>query len=182
MNSRLHFIPSLLISTLSLIAFFELRAADPPAPSDKLPTAQEMISSLSDKPQSDKPHKNRVRGITVAPPLEVTVHLHFQTDSIDLTEKTEQEWVENVAASVFNSEAMKSHTFVIEGHTDKRGSETYNLNLSERRAKAIRDLLISKGVSPERLRSQGKGKTELLDDGDTEEAHWKNRRVVFIRE
>lgn len=67
----------------------------------------------------------------------------------------------------------------IGGHTDAKGSDSYNNKLSEGRAKAVVDYLISKGVEPKRLKSQGYGKSRPIDNNDTEEGRANNRRVEF---
>lgn len=69
----------------------------------------------------------------------------------------------------------------ITGHTDQRGNEAYNMNLSERRAKAVMDYLIKKGIEPGRMKSEWLGKTQPVNDcntGDCNEAmHQLNRRT-----
>jgi outer membrane protein OmpA-like peptidoglycan-associated protein len=90
---------------------------------------------------------------------------------------------------------LKDHpnvTLEIEGHTDSRGSDEYNRDLSERRAHALRDWLVSKGIAAERLTAVGKGESEPQTPEPPEcknkhpvnttpcEAAWAtNRRVVF---
>lgn len=49
-------------------------------------------------------------------------------------------------------------TVLIEGYTDSRGSDAYNLSLSERRAEAVQDFLLENGISPDRVRARGYGK------------------------
>lgn len=74
----------------------------------------------------------------------------------------------------------------IESHTDSRGKREYNKYLSDRRAKATREYLISKGISPNRLESAiGYGEERLLNGCDgtiacTEKEHFLNRRSEFI--
>ena len=74
----------------------------------------------------------------------------------------------------------------IESHTDSRAYDQYNLELSDRRAKATRDYLISQGVAPERIESAiGYGETQLLNNCSngvpcTEVQHQVNRRSEFI--
>lgn len=65
----------------------------------------------------------------------------------------------------------------IQGHTCSLGSETYNQNLSEKRAKAIMDYLISKGIDKSRLSSKGYGELKPVQSNDTEEGRKANRRV-----
>ncbi len=66
------------------------------------------------------------------------------------------------------------------GHTDNVGSPQANLTLSRDRAKAVADHLIANGVEAEQLTTVGMGDTQPIDEGYTEEAKAKNRRVEFI--
>lgn len=63
------------------------------------------------------------------------------------------------------------------GHTDSTGSDAYNQGLSERRARAVADYLMARGVAGARIRSQGFGETQPLASNDTEEGRSVNRRV-----
>lgn len=68
------------------------------------------------------------------------------------------------------------------GHTDSRGSDAYNQSLSERRARAVMDYLISRGVPAERLRSEGRSEREPRDSNATEAGRQLNRRVeVYMK-
>jgi outer membrane protein OmpA-like peptidoglycan-associated protein len=66
---------------------------------------------------------------------------------------------------------------LVKGHTDNTGSEQYNQELSERRAKAVKNFLILKGVSAGRITAIGFGKTMPIASNDTPEGRKKNRRV-----
>jgi outer membrane protein OmpA-like peptidoglycan-associated protein len=68
----------------------------------------------------------------------------------------------------------------IQGHTDERGDDAYNLDLSDRRAKAVMKYLVDKGVDARRLTAQGYGGTQPLDRRHNEAAWAKNRRVAFL--
>jgi len=68
----------------------------------------------------------------------------------------------------------------IQGHTDNRGNDAYNLDLSNRRAAAVKKYLVDKGVDESRLTSQGYGETVPLDKHNNEKAYAKNRRVEFL--
>jgi outer membrane protein OmpA-like peptidoglycan-associated protein len=68
----------------------------------------------------------------------------------------------------------------IQGHTDSRAEDDYNMDLSQRRAEAVRAYLMSKGVAPQRLVAKGYGESQTVASGDTETAHAQNRRVQFI--
>jgi len=65
----------------------------------------------------------------------------------------------------------------VSGHTDSIGTEAYNEGLSERRARAVRDYLVSKGVSEKRLSAKGYGETQPLASNDTSDGRARNRRV-----
>jgi outer membrane protein OmpA-like peptidoglycan-associated protein len=68
----------------------------------------------------------------------------------------------------------------VQGHTDERGDDAKNLELSTRRAAAVKDYLVSRGVEAHRLTVQGYGETQPLDQRHTEAAWAKNRRVDFL--
>ena len=63
------------------------------------------------------------------------------------------------------------------GHTDSVGSDTYNQALSERRASSVAAYLLSQGLAPNKLTSEGKGQSQPVADNETEEGRAKNRRV-----
>ncbi|NIM97228.1 MAG: OmpA family protein [candidate division Zixibacteria bacterium] len=69
----------------------------------------------------------------------------------------------------------------IQGHTDHVGSAEYNQSLSEKRAKAVMDYLLERGVEPERLSHKGYGFTRPVASNDTEEGRARNRRVELRR-
>ena len=75
-------------------------------------------------------------------------------------------------------------TVEIGSHTDSRGSDLYNMKLSQARAQSVVDYLISKGIAPDRLIAKGYGETRLLNNcgngiSCSEEEHQKNRRTTF---
>ena len=63
------------------------------------------------------------------------------------------------------------------GHTDSTGSESYNMDLSRRRAQTVANYLISQGVAASRIRSDGFGETLPIASNDTPEGRAANRRV-----
>ncbi|HOO10852.1 MAG TPA: OmpA family protein, partial [Cyclobacteriaceae bacterium] len=67
----------------------------------------------------------------------------------------------------------------IAGHTDSKGSDDYNLNLSQGRSQSVVDYLISQGIDSYRLSAHGYGETRPIDTNDTDEGRASNRRVEF---
>ena len=70
--------------------------------------------------------------------------------------------------------------FDIHGHTDNVGKQEYNQILSEKRAKAVYDALIKRGIDERRLRYRGFGFSKPIASNETEEGRAKNRRTEFI--
>jgi outer membrane protein OmpA-like peptidoglycan-associated protein len=67
----------------------------------------------------------------------------------------------------------------IEGHTDDKGSEDFNLKLSQNRANAVKNYLVSKGVSADVITAKGFGESKPLVSNDSDSNREKNRRVEF---
>jgi outer membrane protein OmpA-like peptidoglycan-associated protein len=68
----------------------------------------------------------------------------------------------------------------VEGHTDSQGGEEYNLQLSDRRAYAVRDALTSRGISPTRIQTRGLGEAFPVATNDTAAGRQQNRRVEVV--
>jgi OOP family OmpA-OmpF porin len=72
-------------------------------------------------------------------------------------------------------------TFEVQGHASSEGSDSYNMNLSQRRAESVRAYLISKGVAANRMTAKGYGETMPIADNATEDGRKQNRRVELVR-
>jgi outer membrane protein OmpA-like peptidoglycan-associated protein len=70
----------------------------------------------------------------------------------------------------------------IEGHTDARGSANLNQALSQRRAEAVREALVARGVDAARISAIGMGKDNPVAPNDSEAGRARNRRVEIILE
>ncbi|MBY0451774.1 MAG: OmpA family protein [Bdellovibrionaceae bacterium] len=82
-----------------------------------------------------------------------------------------------------NAEWLKKNAdtkLTIEGHTDQRGSNEYNLSLGERRANTVKQLLVKMGIKADRLTTTSYGEEKLLENGDSEEEMARNRRANFV--
>ena len=73
----------------------------------------------------------------------------------------------------------QDYSIEIGGHTDSRGSDDYNRNLSQQRADAVRTYLVGKGVNPDALEAVGFGESKPIDTAETADAWAKNRRTEF---
>jgi peptidoglycan-associated lipoprotein len=101
--------------------------------------------------------------------------IHFDFDRSDLTEEAKQILVNNAGLL----RAAPQVNVLIEGHTDERGSDEYNLALGERRAISARNFLVSLGISADRLRIISYGEEMPIALERNEEAWAKNRRAEF---
>ncbi len=85
--------------------------------------------------------------------------------------------LDQVAAALL---ATKERRIVVEGYTDARGSDTHNLDLSRRRAEAVRAYIVSKGYEPDMITAQGLGKDRPVADNASAEGRANNRCVEII--
>jgi outer membrane protein OmpA-like peptidoglycan-associated protein len=100
-------------------------------------------------------------------------YVKFDFDEAELQPES-REVLSRIAGILFTADDF---AITISGHTDVRGTEEYNQELSERRAQAVADYLIGAGLTADLFTVQGLGKSQLLDSGTSTEAHTKNRRV-----
>jgi outer membrane protein OmpA-like peptidoglycan-associated protein len=77
---------------------------------------------------------------------------------------------------------VRERNLVIEGYTDSQGSEAYNQGLSQRRADAVRDYIVQRGYSSDRIQARGKGKGSPIADNASPEGRANNRRVEIVIE
>jgi len=106
-------------------------------------------------------------------PVKANLRIHFETDKSRITSQS-QPLVERFADFLVTNKGSLVH---IVGHTDWRGSDNYNLILSRKRAKSVRDALIELGVSASRLSTEGKGEKEPIATNKTAEGMALNRRT-----
>ncbi len=97
----------------------------------------------------------------------------FETAKAELLPGT-QRHIESVSAFLKQN---PNRRVLIEGHTDNRGSETYNLGLSERRANSVRFALMQRGIASNRMLAKGFGKSRPMASNSSEIGRQQNRRV-----
>jgi len=78
--------------------------------------------------------------------------------------------------------AIRARNLIVEGHTDSQGSESYNQDLSQRRADTVRDYLVQRGYPADRIQARGKGKGSPIADNASPEGRANNRRVEIVIE
>jgi OmpA-OmpF porin, OOP family len=157
-----------------------------PAPSQDMntdfgsrtPTTEQLINSLAPPARKGKHRAIRPTGrVKKSKPKAVSMEVVFPSNSYQLTEKTKK--LLDVLGRSLNAEQLKEFKFIIEGHTDASGKDEYNLVLSEKRARSVRQYLVSKhSVSSARLQIVGKGEQEMLDVENPNSS--RNRRVKII--
>ncbi|MFW6051538.1 MAG: OmpA family protein [Myxococcota bacterium] len=109
--------------------------------------------------------------------IRVDEKIHFEFDSAEI--RAESHDLLDEIAQVMNDHP-ELRRIRVEGHTDPRGTEEYNLDLSRRRAESVVEYLVEEGgVDEDRLELEGYGFSRPIASNDTEEGMAKNRRVEF---
>lgn len=99
----------------------------------------------------------------------------FETNSATLT-STSLTILNDAAATLERNDDIRVEA---QGHTDSQGADSYNLGLSQRRAEAVRDYLIRRGVDASRITAKGYGETQPVASNANADGRAENRRVVL---
>jgi OOP family OmpA-OmpF porin len=126
-------------------------------------------------PNTTRGLKVDARGCAIKAQVLVLRDVNFEFDSAALTADA-RNILDGVAAGLKGQPSMEVH---IEGHTDSKGADAYNLRLSKARAESVRNHLIQSGVSANRLKAQGYGESKPVADNKTDDGRAMNRRVEF---
>ena len=102
--------------------------------------------------------------------------VYFGFDSAELSGKA-QATLDRQAAFLNVNPAL---VVIVEGHADERGTREYNLALGDRRATAVRDYLLAKGLNSARIRTVSYGKERPAVSGSNEDSWEKNRRAATV--
>ncbi len=133
-----------------------------------------LLGHLICDPQKETPAPPAVPPPPPAPKkISLSGDAHFDFDSATLRPAGEQ----RVDAIVDGLQENPSLTVLVEGYTDSVGSEQYNQRLSEARANAVRDYMVSRGIDASRISTRGYGETQPVESNETAEGRVKNRRV-----
>lgn len=201
-------IPLLLVLLLAALFFLfrgcesEKPVATPPpatkvAPPAEQPAAQERTAPAAETPEPAKP---ALLGPTAAslgfaadspegmlanylsdpastfPKTFRLANLNFETD-LDQLEPAAKAILDKVTKVL---EAYPSVKFRIDGHTDNRATEAYNLDLSDRRAKMVGNYFRGKGINSSRFTTRGFGESQPIASNETQGGQYQNRRVELV--
>ena len=158
------------------------------------PSAQQMIEQLKVQPVPDAPRRTRsLRNLSVeavdqaadttpsapaAPAVKpsLSLQIQFEFNSAQISPVSQQALL-NLSTALKAAE-LSASKFEVEGHTDAKGNDAYNLKLSQQRAEAVQQFLVYQGVAINRLMASGKGSTHLANAGNPLAA--ENRRVRIV--
>ena len=113
---------------------------------------------------------------TVVEEVEVPDRVYFALNKYNLTPASVE--VLNLQAEWLNADPNVN--VIVEGHCDERGTREYNLALGEKRAMAVKNYLVNKGVAPTRIKTISYGKERPAVLGNNETAWAQNRRAITV--
>ncbi len=107
----------------------------------------------------------------------LSLEVYFEFNSARLSPEAIEQLTP--VGEALRSEELATLEFTLEGHTDASGDATYNMKLSEQRAQSVKQFFVEHfALSPERLKTEGKGESELISD--TPPNSGMHRRVTII--
>lgn len=106
---------------------------------------------------------------------ELSKVIYFEFDSAEVR-AADQDLVRRHAMQLTSNPGFRVR---LEGHADERGSREYNIGLGERRAQAVRQMLLIQGVSPDQISTVSFGEERPVAFGSSESDYAQNRRVEF---
>ncbi len=134
-------------------------------------SVQDIVDKLAPAPLTRSLSRN-----IVPQRRQIDLVINFDFDSARLQPQTLPQLQR--LADALKTERLQAARFLVEGHTDAKGTARYNEDLSARRARAVVAFLQAEGVANERLQAEGKGFTDLLNKEQPMAA--ENRRVRIV--
>jgi OmpA-OmpF porin, OOP family len=116
--------------------------------------------------------------VTVVPRVidRLTLHVNFATNKATFAKADDAD----VEKAVEFLKKYPTAKFDLEGHTDSTGPKAYNQTLSEKRAEAVKERLVKRGIDPARIHTAGFGDTKPVGDNKTVKGRAENRRVEVL--
>jgi outer membrane protein OmpA-like peptidoglycan-associated protein len=145
---------------------------------DECPNDPEVKNGFEDEDGCPDEATKKKKVVVKRDRVEITDKVYFAYDSDRILPKS-YGLLDDVAKVV--NEHTEIPLIFIQGHTDSDGNDTYNLQLSDRRAKSVMKYLVETGqVDRARLKAKGFGESQPIADNSTEEGKQTNRRVEFL--
>ncbi len=141
----------------------------------ELSTVQEVLEVERDTRNTLKVTLQPTKVVVEADRIQILEKVYFETGEASILERSHG-LLDEIAAVI----VRESLRVAVQGHTDDRGAEDANLDLSTRRAEAVRDYLVTAGVSEDRLTAEGFGEGDPLVPNTNTTNRTKNRRVEFV--
>src|SRR3954471_3580698 len=165
------------VGFLASLALLSIGCGHKPQPETPAPMSQEpaQTNDLTSTPISTTEEPVHERGLDDAQRATLEDRISFDFDQSDLSPDARQK----LAAKAEVLRTTPSLSLRIEGHADERGSDEYNLALSNRRAAGAKRLLVTLGISSDRLETVGYGEEQPLEPEESEAAWAHNRRDEF---
>jgi OmpA-OmpF porin, OOP family len=147
----------------------EPKPAPPPAPKPAPPPEPKPAP----KPEPEKPKPEPEKPKPVAEKVTFAADVLFDFDKAVVKPEGKSK-LDDLANKV---RGVNLEVVIAIGHADSIGSDTYNQRLSVRRAESVKAYLVSKGIEPNRVYTEGKGEKQPVADNKTSDGRAKNRRV-----
>ena len=154
---------------LVAVAFAAGCATEPPKPEPK--PAPPPAPKPAPAPEKPKPAPEKPKPVAEKVTFAADVLFDFDKAVIKPEGKSKLDDIGNKVKGI-NLEVV-----IAIGHADSVGSDAYNQRLSVRRAEAVKAYMISKGIEPNRVYTEGKGEKQPVADNKTSDGRAKNRRV-----
>ncbi len=149
----------------------EPKPAPPPAPKPAPPPEPKPIPAPAPAPVKPKPAAEKPKPVAEKVTFAADVLFDFDKAVIKPEGKSKLDDISNKVRGI-NLEVV-----IGIGHADSIGSDAYNQRLSVRRAESVKAYLVSKGIEPNRIYTEGKGEKQPVASNKTKDGRAKNRRV-----
>lgn len=149
---------------------------EPPAPEVvEAPVVEEKPEPVVQAAPAEDPLEVERRRLEEMMNLIMSEDVYFDYDKAELTSAA-RDLLSQVGDALSKEQRF---SVLVEGHTDERGTESYNLSLGSKRAQKVVDYLQNYGVSKDRLKSVSYGEEKPKAEGESEESYSQNRRAAF---
>ncbi len=148
----------------------------PQPPEEKKPEEVSLITETPEGIQTEEIREGEAKKEAEAVKEGLFKDIHFDYNKYDIKPEY-QEQLKRIADYLISNPSVK---IIIEGHCDERGTNEYNLALGDKRANAVKDFLVSAGVSADRIETVSYGEERPLCTEHNESCWWRNRRAHFV--